>query len=207
MNFATNPERRVKNSPGMEASAVMFWHLKRRLPFVVVALVASAVSTVGRAQLQLPRIDPTGESLFVWPNAPVVAAPAPVPVIGPAPIAYRACGGGPGSARVPAATTDGAFEPIWKCDRTARVFRSAGNDSDCAARRAGSGRCHDGADASAATRGRADRCSGSDFAVAATAGSCRGACACRPPTLCRAEKSICEFRRKDLLRRLAARCC
>ncbi len=63
----------------------MFWHLKRRFPFVVVALVVSAVSTVGRAQLQLPRIDPTGESLFIWPNAPVVAPSAPV--VGPAPIA------------------------------------------------------------------------------------------------------------------------
>jgi hypothetical protein len=87
INFATNPERRVKNSPGKEASALMFGHMKRRFPFVVVALVASAIPTVGRAQLQLPRIDPTGESLFVWPNAPVVAAPAPLPVVGPAPIA------------------------------------------------------------------------------------------------------------------------
>src|SRR3954471_22404037 len=86
-NFATNPERRVKNCPGTEAFALMHWHLKQRFPLVVVALVVSVGSTAGRAQAQLPRIDPTGESLFIWPDAPVVAAPASTPIMGPAPMA------------------------------------------------------------------------------------------------------------------------
>ncbi len=62
---------------------------KRRFLLLVLALVGSFVAVAGCATWQGPRIDPTGERLFVWPNQPSLVTPAPVgaaPVFTPAPI-------------------------------------------------------------------------------------------------------------------------
>ena len=74
---------------------------KRRLPLLVLALVGSVVEVAGCATWQGPRIDPTGERLFVWPNEPSLVAPVPVgapPIFTPAPI-----GAGPIVGPAPAA--------------------------------------------------------------------------------------------------------
>src|SRR5262245_35983065 len=65
--------------------------------FLLCAILFGAMLCAGCASWQLPRIDPTGESLFIWsepapvvmappPGAPVVAAPLSTPpVVAPAP--------------------------------------------------------------------------------------------------------------------------
>jgi hypothetical protein len=51
------------------------------------AFLCCAIFACGCASWQGPRIDPTGESLLVWPNQapPVVAAPIAPPIVGPPP--------------------------------------------------------------------------------------------------------------------------
>ena len=43
------------------------------------AVIAGALPCAGCASWQLPRIDPTGESLLIWPDQPPVAVVAPPP--------------------------------------------------------------------------------------------------------------------------------
>ncbi len=57
----------------------------RRL-LLILAIAVGMVAVAGCATWQGPRIDPTGESLFVWPGEPTPVAVAP-PVIAPAPVA------------------------------------------------------------------------------------------------------------------------
>jgi len=63
----------------------MFSHCIRRIARQAV-LIGCAAVVAGCASWQVPRIDPTGESFFIWPNqapAAVVAAPAPgTPIVG-----------------------------------------------------------------------------------------------------------------------------
>lgn len=51
----------------------------------ILALAAGIVAVAGCATWQGPRIDPTGESLIVWPGEPTPVAAAP-PIVAPAPV-------------------------------------------------------------------------------------------------------------------------
>ena len=62
---------------------------KRRIRLVAVAVLPCALFATGCASWQVPRIDPTGERLFIWPSqpaaAPTFAPPAGAPVVAPPP--------------------------------------------------------------------------------------------------------------------------
>jgi Domain of unknown function DUF11 len=68
---------------------LMFSQLIRRANFTAIALCWCATLAGGCASWPGPRIDPSGESLLLWPNqsaqVPVVAAPAGSPFVAPPP--------------------------------------------------------------------------------------------------------------------------